>query len=1020
VSIDVLKEPSLSTIILDSWLSILRALSCIDLPKETVDAFDALMERAEKEGKNVFLLAYGEDIKVTPSLAAMLLQALIYHLMQAGDAGAADSIGMLRLLPNAALSTGTFEQRLIDAVVVASTGLLGISRSDASEEKATVRARDGFRRLAMLLSERGKHPEANACILSAVNVSGKLPPTAILPIAKTAVDMGLNLRDPDVVGVSMMRYAHLLIWVAEGDLSRQSEAFDAVEILIRNLPTSGEPRTQILELVHQWIRAKPYLRILSPLVWMYAGNDDLYRAPDTDTFDVNLLLRSMSQVWTGESADWVSMLSKVGSWWMEVENRRLELQKGCTPSSIATATWDSWSLVHPNLLHAVPHSTSLMRERNLDDYLLTLSHEITHVFSMTGPVGIATTAMRWALFDLDLELWSLSFKQESFAMDEIIKHMLESAATSSLAWWRTPQDDLTVPRLSRVEQALVLARKIQILEDSWAPWFEGLAIFGESADPTLDEFSYSNVASVITQLFETDAANAAAEQGRPLEEILRQKQREAEALYSSAVQRSERYRLRTHIDKYSSRYLAGYLAVRAVVSAWRRKLGQKLTSAEAFRVLLHATRFTDLREVIPDIALAIPDFEEALNQKHRKWLWSLAQISLADLIEMTSTFDDYKEKPLTYWRGGRLQLANSQDARTTTKSIAGMTAQALKPSFVHPEKRVGKVATETRLGELMVVAGNLRPLEPNVFVEERIPWVLAGNSILPIGRVECPFWILEKHGMLACLLRTTEQNQKLKPSYDLLAFSVESEKLSQLKREMEKHPSTRIEVSRVADLANLDSEMGRGLGRNLLVFRYGDWVFAQPRGMLFGSHNVSDDLLSAVKLRVAPNPLMLAQQELAANLRGFAERAFQWLDRTQGGSSSNPFEVDIAPWLEYIKDLAKQVVGRKIGQAAISTCIDCLTFATGDAEVAEHLQKEGLKPLRERDPALVSQLIDLLLLSGQQPVIDDGAESLVAAAQESLGVRFEKTSGGWDLAPPTVSQEESSNGNLDCGESASI
>jgi hypothetical protein len=310
----------------------------------------------------------------------------------------------------------------------------------------------------------------------------------------------------------------------------------------------------------------------------------------------------------------------------------------------------------------------------------------------------------------------------------------------------------------------------------------------------------------------------------------------------------------------------------------------------------------------------------------------------------------------------------------------------------------------------MLAINQLREIEPTVFVAERIPWILSRNWILPIGQVKCLFWIVEENSLLACLLRTTEENMEATPSYDLLAFSLSQEELAGLQAEMQKTRDNRMEVTRVADLADSDPENGRGFGRNLLAFRFGEWMFLQPRGLLFGSHEVSDDLRAAVERRIAPPSLVSAYEQLAADLRGFAKRALTWLG-TVDPSSRVASPIEFSSWLEYVKSLANKVSLRQIGQATPQIYFDCLEFVTGDDGVAQRLQEKGLEPLRDHDPQLLQDLIRLLIASGQQPDNSEATKNTVDAVREFLGIHFEDVSSGWDVVPAELGREVSDGSN---------
>jgi hypothetical protein len=121
-----------------------------------------------------------------------------------------------------------------------------------------------------------------------------------------------------------------------------------------------------------------------------------------------------------------------------------------------------------------------------------------------------------------------------------------------------------------------------------------------------------------------------------------------------------------------------------------------------------------------------------------------------------------------------------------------------------------------------------------------------------------------------------------------------------------------------------------------------------------------------------------------------------------------------------VKDLANQVVKRQIGQADMSTYLDCLQFVVDEADVAIRLQEQGLEPLRDYSPELVQEFLDLLVASGQRPVVSDRGEVVFEAVRQTLGLQFNNSQEGWDIVPASAWKEGFSNGNHNPSKSTSI
>jgi hypothetical protein len=178
---------------------------------------------------------------------------------------------------------------------------------------------------------------------------------------------------------------------------------------------------------------------------------------------------------------------------------------------------------------------------------------------------------------------------------------------------------------------LELIRKLQLLETCWSPWFEGLAVFGESAvDPRDDTHATVPSLSVVYNLSDEHLAGRAKAAGRSIEQEYAAFLAAAEERFAEARDARAFTRLTAYLGNYATKYRAGYLAVRAVVSAWRRTLGRSLSGAEAFALLLHISRF-HLPAPIPDLGQSADRFQEAVIEMHVEWVASITRLSAADL-----------------------------------------------------------------------------------------------------------------------------------------------------------------------------------------------------------------------------------------------------------------------------------------------------------------------------------------------------------------------------------------------------
>src|SRR5262249_53885527 len=126
--------------------------------------------------------------------------------------------------------------------------------------------------------------------------------------------------------------------------------------------------------------------------------------------------------------------------------------------------------------------------------------------------------------------------------------------------------------LFRAEQNVELALKAKILQDVWTPWFEGLAMFGEmAADPTHHDERHSPVTEALRNLIDF---HGQPHEGERVSDAFLKYISEFEARCSQAISRLGPARLRAYADVTDVPYLAGYIAVRAVVAAWRARRPQ--------------------------------------------------------------------------------------------------------------------------------------------------------------------------------------------------------------------------------------------------------------------------------------------------------------------------------------------------------------------------------------------------------------------------------------------------------------
>ncbi|NOJ94058.1 hypothetical protein HMI51_14105 [Corallococcus coralloides] len=209
----------------------------------------------------------------------------------------------------------------------------------------------------------------------------------------------------------------------------------------------------------------------------------------------------------------------------------------------------------------------------------------------------------------------------------------------------------------------------------------------------------------------------------------------------------------------------------------------------------------------------------------------------------------------------------------------------------------------------------------------------------------------------------------------------------------------RLTVIRVADLASYsaDGDSTRGLGKNLLVLRYGEWLYIQPRGLFFGSDLVGPGLRHDIWARCTENAADSMEAEIIARGLPGAQRTKAWLDKVDKWELDGR-ELSLEPWVAYVSQLADEVLDRSKRPEAETVARYLLEFALGNAALAEAVHASGLKGLgRSATREVVMRFLDA---TARAP-LPDLPGGLDAASVPAL---FEHTPWGWDVLAPQPTQ----------------
>ena len=688
--------------------------------------------------------------------------------------------------PNGSVGDGTVRR-----IVLALLGLAQIHRGRAGGDPVTSTGAS-FSDLARFLLGASHFPEALAAANAALYLFGGEPAR---PEFLTAAELGFaaarGTGQEEAMRTAQASVAAGLA-VAARDPRGARRAFDAVELALRLLP-EGDGRLGAMALLNQVTDPKSPNHKLGRYLFLATAQAGV------GSFDA-VAIRSIVRLDCDMDFDtWKSLLGELMPALTDIETARFALLPP-GEADRAVAEWETFSFAHASFRAAIPLHNSILQEHNLDELLFVLHHEITHVYSMRSGVGLAVVALRVAILELERRLWSFV---PGLVREARTEHLLEHGTA--------PLERHEILALAQAEQSLALTRKLQILQDPWQPWFEGIAVFAELADdPTMDPDASSDAMTALVNLFDPDDI---VSQTLDLKEVMARRDA-AERLYSEALNRSARYRLWTYLLDHHRHYLPGYFAVRRIIANWRGRMGEPLSGSSATRILLYLTRYGTW-QVVPDLALSVDAFREEAARNLGAWLSSIDALEASHLAHILAGFPGSGGPTLLRWQDGRIEpLTGTVGELGAEENKEGMklVLQALRTltgDYADPGRVEG--ASDTCLYILDAVASGLRDVP---YDEEGLGQILGGYrralNVLVLAEVECPFWVNTRSQNLALLVRVrTKDVSDGKPRHKLVFLPLSQEEATALAAEIPRNRSARMRLARVVDLVSSAHYEGR-------------------------------------------------------------------------------------------------------------------------------------------------------------------------------------------------------------------
>jgi hypothetical protein len=964
-------------------VSSLGLISSLDPFREDVVArFEALHAHCSAHQCSLNDAADALGQAIDPPLIALYLSTLAREWL---DGGAQQVIHVKDYLLYRDWEEGTEDERLVFTIASMLEPLAQLELKHGFEVPTLVRDSIEAASDAAAMAEARGHRKA---ALDALDAASLLARQAGLPdelkLAADALRVARAIGDPDRVALQSLRHAFALHAAAARDGNSWMPALEAFEGVLRNLPTGADAKRLCLGGIIAAARL-PGMRPLWPWVAMLVAE-----APPDLASVVQGLDAYVPLVVDGSLEAFLSRVQDLAKVAQMAEDERVALQ-GPPEDHKARADWATWSMRHAAFRSAIPHGNSFLRERDRDQLILVLNHELTHMVSMTSGVGLAIMALRAALTELEVDLWV------RHAGDQL------DVAVAGVRRGLAPVADDDLRALALVERELEIALKLRVLQDCWAPWFEGLAIAEELSDPRDDPDAHTPSLQALMQLVDAPVRPEPVDNEATFGAKVSAYFSQFEDLYSEAVRAQGPARLQSYLrPPHAANYLAGYLTVRSIVAAWRHTLAKLLAGKAATRILMHVTRY-GTGDAVPDLALPLDEFRRQAVRRHVEWVEWVASLR-ADQIQATLDLIGTAGSSSrgAAWRNGELATSTEDNAALTKKVDAQVLELATQAygSLTGTNAPADRVAgaNEDCLAVLKRVGELLASEHPNPsLVSSLSHHYLSLLRVVPLGEVDAPFWLLPQAKALYVLIRTTEKHDEHgEPAYNaMLLGEMEGADFDRLHDEVRRLRGARMTVTRYTDLMPGGVMEGRGFGRNVLVFQYGSWRYMLPSGLLLGGASaVESTLRSDIDNRLPSSPLAeLDMRELADGTKA-AHRARAWLDTvdqwTVGGQ-----RLALEPWAARVRALADEIEHPNGPSDRETVGVALLRFVLGPDAPADAALAGGLSALCCDDDGTVAGACRLLFASGRNPV-----PQADAAEMHHWGSLFQINASQVDVAPP--------------------
>ena len=888
-------------------LNLMRFLDELDFSQEDAQKLDRASEYISQNNCTLFEALEAQSLTVSTGIWFFVFA----EALDTWDQISFDSLYLAPDLRQIFREAENEHSAFLDAIAECCRGLVKLIDNDKDAEAALETA---FWDLAKHCERHRKIGDAYDAISLAITLASENSRNRS-EIARFGLEIAKSGGKSHQIACFAIESARELLKHADADEREQLNAFNALEYALEWASIDRSPTTLgLLERLVQDIAKRDYLGPLLPPAILITNPGGI---PEEVTKSAGID-HWPERCFSGQNATLRAVEAMVKSRKLEdlIDQARLALEGD--RNRVYRANWADWTVEHPAYSRAVPQNQSFLREANFTSNVLTLAHELTHIYCLISPIGRALSVLRVALYEAEINLWAHADMNDP---QEV-----------SIAWENDPIAPLKTDQffvLYHAERAQDIADKICVVQDTWTPFFEGLAVYGEvSVDPSTDPLSINPVSECLRNMidFFPDISDKNNDVKESFAEAVEQYVEQFDEAYHNAVETRAPLRLDGYFRSPNHEpYLGGYLVIRAIVARWHTTMGHRISATDAFKALLHATRFGVL-DVIPSLSLPIHEFESQALEHHLKWLDSLIRLDAESFHLVTHIAERSERGKRCKWVNGKVVSAedDSQEAAASQeddyrKKQLREARGALPLDHVSGSRNLSKIERELRKFVREALSDNDKTRltdssERSELWSQMLDNLLEEGGFLPVGQYMFRFFFAEDDGLdhanLLVMLRTTERHRDSDgPSSNGLSIPIPLELGASLKQEHRQLGLPRMKVTRVIDMLGT-SVNSPSMAPHIFVFEYGDWFYVQgTTPAIDAAMKANEDLFmytqELLRRRVQPDPMRLAElQKVYPGTRG-ATRTLHWILKTPEWRMSEE-SVPIENWVASMKERLEQ------------------------------------------------------------------------------------------------------------------